>query len=138
VDPDLDPLLLRKPGSAGNRARDLWVRARNSDHRTTEAVETNKTVFSFPNPSVRSMARGFTQPVTEISTRNCFWRVKRLRCVTLTASPPSVRWLCRQCVIINVSQPYRPPRPVTRIMLFLLYVRHIYDLCCFGMPASVV
>jgi hypothetical protein len=31
VDPVPDPLLLRKSGSAGNRTRDLWILARNSD-----------------------------------------------------------------------------------------------------------
>jgi hypothetical protein len=38
VDPVPDPLLLRKPGSAGNRTRTSGSVARNSDHYTTEAV----------------------------------------------------------------------------------------------------
>jgi hypothetical protein len=36
VDPDPDPLLLRKCGSAGNRTRTSGSVARNSDHKTTE------------------------------------------------------------------------------------------------------
>jgi hypothetical protein len=39
VDPVPDPLLLRKSGIAGNRTRTSGSVTRNSDHKTTEAVE---------------------------------------------------------------------------------------------------
>jgi hypothetical protein len=39
VDPVPHPLLLRKSGSAGNRTRTSGSVARNSDHKTTEAVD---------------------------------------------------------------------------------------------------
>jgi hypothetical protein len=41
MDPVPDPLLLRKSGSAGNRTRTSGSLARNSDHKTTEAVNTH-------------------------------------------------------------------------------------------------
>jgi hypothetical protein len=38
VDPDPDPLLVRKSGSAGNRTRTSVSIAMNSDHQAIEAV----------------------------------------------------------------------------------------------------
>jgi hypothetical protein len=50
-------------------------------------------------------------------TIKCFWGVECGRCVGLTTLPPSLSGLCRQCGVHNISQRYRPPRPVTGIAL---------------------
>jgi hypothetical protein len=47
----------------------------------------------------------------------CFWGVECCRCVGLTALPPTVSRPSRQCGILNISQPYRPPRPVKGIAI---------------------
>jgi hypothetical protein len=49
--------------------------------------------FQILNPSSCTMALGFTQPVTEISTRRSFWAVKHYWLVRLTTSLASVNRL---------------------------------------------
>jgi hypothetical protein len=56
-------------------------------------------------------------------------------CVVLTTLPPSVSWLSRQCVIFNISQAFRHPRPVTWIA-FLLYCSAYFQTLKIGAVCS--
>jgi hypothetical protein len=57
--------------------------------------------FNLPDPFNRTMALGFTQPLTEMSTGE-FQGVKRGRRLRLTNLQPSVSRLSRQRGIFNI------------------------------------
>jgi hypothetical protein len=60
-----------------------------------------------------------TEMITRSRKKYLFCGVESSRCVRLITLPPYVSRLSRQCGILNFSQPYRPPRPVTGIALLL-------------------
>jgi hypothetical protein len=74
--------------------------------------------FNLPNPSSHIMALGSTKPLTEMSTRNLPGGGKGLPVHmddNLTAiCEPTVY---TKCGSFNISEPYGPSRPVTKIVL---------------------
>jgi hypothetical protein len=72
--------------------------------------------FDFHNLSGRTMALGFNQNITEMSTINLPGEKERL-VLKAETSPPSMSKFSRKCGILYVSQPYRPLRPATGIVL---------------------
>jgi hypothetical protein len=56
-------------------------------------------------------------PATKCYYIKRFWGIERGRCVGLTNLLPPVSRLSRQRGILNISQLYRPPRPITEMAL---------------------
>jgi hypothetical protein len=78
-----------------------------------------------PPPSRAQIPQQFTHALTEMSTRsrrnNVSGEKSSDRGARLTKLPPSVSRFSRHCGILNISQPYRPPWPITGVALLLFF-----------------
>jgi hypothetical protein len=78
--------------------------------------EVTEFFFNLPTPFSRTMALGFIQLLTEMSTRRYFWsRARPARNAdNFTAICEPIVY-SKECGILDISQPYRPSLPVTGI-----------------------
>jgi hypothetical protein len=81
-------------------------------------------LFNLPKSSGR-LSHGVYSACNRNEYQKTFLWVRCGRCAGLTTSPPSsVSRLSRQCGILDISQPYRPPRPVARTALLCFLSNH--------------
>jgi hypothetical protein len=86
--------------------------------------------INLPNVSSRNMALGFARLLTN-GYQEIFLGLKSGRRVRLAASPPSLSRLSRKYKIFRMSQSYRPPQPVTGIVLLYFHLLPFFVRCIF-------
>jgi hypothetical protein len=115
----------------GNRCRLIETISRNRGYYVTSQNVASSIpeeaigFFDWPNPSSRNIYLGTTQPLTEMSTRNLPGGKGRPACkadnLSAICEPISSKYS-----ILDISQPYGPPRSVIGIALhFLPATKHL-------------
>jgi hypothetical protein len=89
-----------------------WLRYCATNRKVTGSITDGVIgICDWHNPSGRTMALGFTQPLREVSTRNSSW-AKGGWCVGLTTLPP-----CADCVKIDLLELSGPVKACNGIAL---------------------
>jgi hypothetical protein len=88
-------------------------------------------VIDFFNLSSLSIHQVFSDSRNEY--QESFLRLKRCRRLNLTTQPSSISRLSRKYEILDILKPYRPPRPVTGIVLHY-FTNHTYCGLCVSSP----
>jgi hypothetical protein len=78
--------------------------------------------FIYLIPPAAPWSWGLLSPWQKWVSEDIILEVKSDRHIRLTTYPQSKRQLYRQCGILNISNPYRPPHPVMRVASFSLHL----------------
>jgi hypothetical protein len=103
-------LLYRKFGSRG-RAVDRGTRLQAGKSQVRILMRLLD-IFNFPNHSSNTVAQGLTESLLRI-----LQEIERGRRLSLTILQTFIWLLSRKCGILDISQSYMPPQPVTGIAL---------------------